>query len=134
VKGVPVKFKVGLCSIIMFISFISCNQGDQGDIELVRIAAVEIPERINQGQAVHFTMHCETPTPGYEFHHTEISESVFFDIYVKVYAKRLRGGWITMLDSFITSDRFVPDSRGNYTVHFYQRYPSEYLIKVVNVQ
>jgi len=125
-----VKFKVGLCSIIMFISFISCNQGE---IELVRIFAVEIPERINLGQVVHFTMHCGTPTPCYEFHHTEVSDSAF-DIYVKVYAERKRGLCVQVLSSFITSELFMPDSLGNYTFHFYQRYPSEYLIKVVNVQ
>ena len=126
----PVKFKVGLFLIIIFLLFISCNNGD---IELVRIFAVEIPERINLGQAVNFKMHCETPTPGYKFHHTEISRSAF-DIYVKVYAERPRGIWVQVLDSFITSDRFVPFSQGNYTFHFYQRYSSEYLIKEVNVQ
>jgi hypothetical protein len=103
------KFKVGLFSIIIFLSFISCNNGD---IVLVRIFNVDIPERINLGQAINFTMQCETPTPGYKFHHTEISESAF-NIYVKVYAERLSGGWIHVLDSFVTSDRFKPDSRGN---------------------
>lgn len=129
-RGMPVKLKVGLCSIIILLSFMSCNKGD---IELVRIFDVEIPERINLGQSVYFKMYCETPTPGYKFHHTEISKSAF-DVYVKVYCKRLKGIWVQMLDSFITSDRFKPDSRGNYTFHFYRRYPSEYLIKVVNVQ
>jgi hypothetical protein len=126
----PVKFKVGLFSIIIFLSFLSCKEGD---IELVRIFAVELPERINLGQAVNFRMHCETPTPGYKFHHTEIIKTSF-NIYVKVYAERLRGDWVQVLDSFITSDRFTPDSQGNYTFHFYQRYPTVHLIKVVNVQ
>ena len=127
------KFKVGLFSIIIFLSFISCNNGNNGDIELVHIFAVEIPERINLGQAINFKMHCQIPNPGYKFHHTEISKSAF-DIYVKVYAERLKGCWAQMGVLFTISDRLVPTSPGNYTFHFYQRYTSEYLIKVVNVQ
>lgn len=133
-KGISVKFKVGLFSIIIFLLFISCNiNGNNGDIELVHIGHVEITERINFGQTVYFTMRCETPTPGYKFHHTEISKSAF-DIYVKVYAERLKGFWIQIPVSFNTSVRFKPDSPGNYTFHFYQRYPSGYLIKIVDVQ
>jgi len=129
-KGASTKFKAGLCSIIMFLLLTSCNKGY---IELVRIFDVEIPERVNLGQEIHFTMHCETPTPCYKYHHTEVSDSTS-DIYVRVYAKRMRGGCIQVLDSFTTSEVFKPDSRGNYRFHFYQRYPSEYLIKVVAVQ
>jgi len=129
-KGAPVKFKIALYSIIMFLLFTSCNKGN---IVLVGVYDVDIPERVNLGQAIHFTMHCETPTPGYKFHHTEIKESAF-NIYFKVYAKSLRGGWIQVVDSFTTSEVFIPDSRGNYTFHFYQSYPSEYLTKVVTVQ
>ena len=133
-KGMSVKFKVGLFSIIIFLLFISCNiNGNNGDIELVPIGSVEITERINFGQTVFFTMCCWTPTPGYKFHHTEISNSGF-DIYVKVYAERLKGIWIQIFVSFTTSVRFKPDSRGNYTFHFYKGYPSEYLIKIVDVQ
>ncbi len=133
-KGMSVKFKVGLFSIIIFLLFISCNtNGNNGDIELVSIGDVEITERIDFGQTVFFTMRCWTPTPGYKFHHTEISKSGF-DIYVKVYAERLKGFWPQILVSFIKSVRFKPDSRGNYTFHFYQGYPSEYLIKMVDVQ
>ena len=124
------KLKGGLCSIIMFLLLISCNNGH---IVPVRIVEVEIPERVNLDQAIHFTMQCEIPTPGYKFHHTEINEMAF-NIYVKVYAKSLKGGWIQVVDSFTTSDVFIPDSRGNYTFHFYQRYPSEYFTKVVTVQ
>jgi len=133
-KGMSVKFKVGLFSIIIFLLFISCNiNGNNGDIELVCIGNVEIAERVNFGQTVFFTMRCGTPTPGYRFHHTEISKAAF-DIYVKVYAERLKGYWIQVPVSFITSVRFKPDSRGNYTFHFYQGYPSEYLVKIVDVQ
>ena len=135
-KGMSMKFKVGLFSIIIFLLFISCNiNGNNGDIELVSVSIghVEITERINFGQTVYFTMRCGTPTPGYKFHHTEISKSGF-DIYVKVYAEKLKGIWIQIPVFFITSVRFKPDSRGNYTFHFYQVYPSEYLVKIVDVQ
>jgi hypothetical protein len=107
-------------------------QGCENQSFLVDIYDVDIPERIDFGHHIIFKMYCSTPTPGYKFSHIDL-KNTGTSVWIKAYAKG-KGSQILIVGSVEGSSFFKPRTRGIYLLHFWQRYPEEYLVKKVAVQ